>query len=199
MPAPALARLPYADYLALESTSEVRHEYYEGQVFAIAGGSGAHARLKSNLIVAIGSALRGRPCSVRDVDQRVRVPSTGLATYPDLSVVCGAREPDVEDPHALTNPTLLAEVLSPTTAAYDRGQKFDQYQQLPTLRQYLLLDSERRHADLYTRLEDGRWARAGYAAGAVHLESIGVVIDLEEVYAGWEEERAIDAGSATKA
>ncbi len=199
MPAPALARLTYADYLALESTSEVRHEYYEGQVFAMAGGSGAHARLKTNLAGLLFGALRGRPSSVRDVDQRVRVPSTGLATYPDLSVVCGAREPDADDPHALTNPTLLAEVLSPTTAAYDRGQKFDQSQQLPTLRQYLLLDSERRHVDLYTRLDDGRWARAGYAAGAVPLESIGVVIDLDEVYAGWEEERAIDAGPGTKA
>lgn len=198
MPSPAPGRASYAEYLRGEEGSDVRHEYIDGAVLAMAGGSGAHACLKANLTVTLGAALRGRPCRVRDVDQRVRVVATGLATYPDLSVVCGPRVPDVEDAHALTNPTLLAEVLSPGTAGYDRGEKFDHYQRIPTLRQYLLVDSERRHVDVYTRLDDGRWAREGFASGAIPLASIDVSLDLDELYAGWEEERAIDAAGAAQ-
>lgn len=110
--------------------------------------------------------------------------------------MCGPRIPDAEDPHALTNPTLLAEVVSPGSGGYDRGERFDHYQRIPTLRQYVLVDSERRHVDVYTRLDDGRWAREGYAAGTIALASIGIAFDLDEVYAGWEEERAIDAAGA---
>lgn len=108
------------------------------------------------------------------------------------SIAPAERRNATEDAHALTNPTLLAEVLSPATAAYDRGQKFDHYQQIPSLRQFLLVDSERRHVDLYTRLEDGRWAREGFSGGAIPLLSVDVTLDFDALYVGWEEERAID-------
>lgn len=127
----------------------------------------------------------------------MRVPATSLATYPDLTVICGPREPDADDRHAAVNPTALFEVLSPATAGYDRGEKFDHYQQLPTLRPYVLLDHGRPHVDVYTRVESGAWERRGYGAGQrVPVASIGVELAVDELYAEWAEERAIDEGSA---
>lgn len=195
---PALApttRYTYQEYLKFEERSDVRHEWFAGEIFAMAGGSGAHAVLKSNLHGAVFAALRGKPCQPRDADQRVVIPETGLATYPDLSIVCGKRIPHPDDRHALTNPTVLFEVLSPTSAGYDGGQKFDHYKQLGTLRQYVLVDSEHIHISLFTRDELGRWIQAGLGAGAmVNLESAGITISVDELYQGWAEERAIDLG-----
>lgn len=195
---PALTPTPrytYAEYLALEERSDVRHEWFAGEIFAMAGGSGAHAVLKSNLHGAVFAALRGKPCQPRDADQRVVIPETGLATYPDLSIVCGARIPHPNDRHALTNPTVLFEVLSPGSASYDAGEKFDQYKELSTLRQYVLIDSERLHVIVFTRDESGRWIHSGLAAGAtIGLDSVGITIGVDELYQGWAEERAIDLG-----
>ena len=143
---PALSPTPrytYPEYLKLEEQSDVRHEWFAGEIFAMAGGSGAHAVLKTNLTRMVGVALLGKPCQPRDADQRVVIPETGLATYPDLSIVGGPRIPHPDDRHALTNPTVLFEVLSPGSASYDAGAKFDQYKELTTLRQYVLIDSER--------------------------------------------------------
>ena len=195
---PALAahpRLSYAEYLAFEEQSELRHEFCEGVVLAMAGGTGAHARLKTNLTGLVHTALKGRPCQPRDADQRVRVVETDLSTYPDLSVVCGPRVPAADDPHALTNPTVIFEVLSKGTAAYDAGEKFDHYARLPSLQQYVLVDSERVHVYVYTRGEGGTWVRMGHAEGEqVPLRSIDIVLSMEEIYEGWAEERVIDAG-----
>jgi Uma2 family endonuclease len=188
--------MTYAEYLELEQTSEERHEFLDGELFAMAGGTGAHARVKANLSGMFYGLLRGKPCSFRDADQRVRIVATGLSTYPDLSVVCGARVPDVEDPHALTNPTLLAEVLSPGTAGYDRGAKFDHYARIPTLQQVIFVDSTRRHVDVYTRADGGRWTREGFESGAVPLASVDVVLQMDELYEGWDAERELDAQSA---
>ena len=141
------------------------------------------------------AALRGRPCRPCDADQRVRIPASGLSTYPDLSVVCGRRLPDAEDNHALTNPTVLFEVLSAGTAAYDWGEKFDQYTLLPSLKQYVLIDSERVHVDVLSRGEDGAWIRRGYGNGEiVPLPSVEISLSIDELYEGWAEEREIDAG-----
>lgn len=111
---------------------------------------------------------------------------TGLATYPDLSVVCGPIITDPEDDDAVTNPTALFEVLSKWTAAYDRGQKFDHYRRIPTLRHYVLLDYTRRHVDVYT-LRDGEWVYRSHDSGeVVELGAIGVTLDVAELYEGWE-------------
>ena len=195
---PALAPAPtltYADYLQLEEVGDVRHEYCQGVVLAMAGGTGAHARLKTNLTGLLHAALKGRPCQPRDVDQRVRIAETDLSTYPDLSVVCGRRVPAEDDPHSLTNPTVLFEVLSKSTAGYDYGEKFDHYAHLASLRQYVLVDSERVHVDVYTRLANGTWARRGHGPEqTVRLDSIDVTLVMAELYEGWAEEREIDAG-----
>lgn len=192
---PRAPRATYAEYLAAEERSDVRHEFCDGAILAMAGGTGAHARLKTNLTGLVHAALRGRPCQARDVDQRVRIAATDLSTYPDLSVVCGPRIPDESDRHALTNPTVLFEVLSKATAGYDRGEKFDHYAHLATLTQYVLVDSERIHVDVYTRLDDAAWERRGHGPNdIVRLASIDVTLIVNDLYDGWAEERAIDAG-----
>ncbi len=188
-------RYSYAEYLALEEGSLEKHEFYEGAILAMAGGTVSHSLLKTNLTGAVVARLRGRPCRAFDADLRVRVPATTLSTYPDLTVICGPPERDAEDHHAAVYPTVLLEVLSPSTAAYDRGEKFDNYQMLPSLRQYVLLDHTRPHVDVYTRLPSGGWERRGYGPGQpVPLPAIEIELDVSELYEGWAVERAIDEG-----
>ena len=147
-------------YLDIERKAEYKSEYYRGEMFAMAGASLAHNTLVANLIGEFHGKLRAGPCRVLPSDMRVRVTSTGLYTYPDVVVVCG--EPRVLDNQmdTLLNPSVLVEVLSPSTEDYDRGRKFEQYQSIESLREYLMLASDRVHADLYTRQPDGRWLLA---------------------------------------
>lgn len=187
-------RLTYAEYLAAEASTDERLEFLDGELRNVLRADPTEGCVRTNLLGRMFMAVRGTPYSIRGADQRVRVTATGLATYPDLSVVCGARVPDVEDPYALTNPTLLAEVLSPGTAGYDRGAKLDHYAQIPTVQQVLFIDSTRKHVDVYTRADGGRWTREGFEAGAVPLASIDVVLQLDELYDGWEAERGLDEG-----
>lgn len=200
MPSVAVRRFSYAEYLAQEAASLEKHEYFEGNIVAMAGGTGSHSRLKTNLTAIVSVGLAGRRCEAFDSDLRVRVLATGLATYPDLSVICGTRVSHPEDPHAATNPSVLFEVLSRDTAAYDRGEKFDHYQLIPELRHYVIVDHTRPHIDVYTRQDDGSWARRGYGAGdRLEINTIGVVIEVDAVYRGWAEERAIDEGKPPSA
>src|SRR3954453_6572610 len=134
----------YADYLALEASSNVKHEYLGGQIYAMAGGTPEHAALAAAVIGLLFSQLRGTSCRAYDSDLRVRTPS-GLATYPDVAVVCGTTERDAADPQAVTNPVLLIEVQSRTTEEYDAGDKFEHYKSLGSLKQYVLV-GHRDHA-----------------------------------------------------
>ena len=114
----------WADYLALEGSSNVKHEFLDGQIYGMAGGTPEHAALKAAVTGLLFSQIRGGRCRAHAPDLRVRVPETGLATYPDVTVVCGPRELHPEDQDAVTNPALIVEVLSKSTADYDRGDKF---------------------------------------------------------------------------
>lgn len=186
MASTARRRVSYAEYLAEEAASDVKHEFCDGAVVAMAGGTPEHALLKTNLTVLVGAALRGRPCRPFDSDLRVRVQATSLATYPDLTVVCGPLQRDTEDRDAAINPTLLAEVLSPSTAGYDRGEKLDHYARIPTLREVVLVDSTRVHVDVYRRLGEDAWERHGYGPGAtVPLASLEVAVEMEALFEGW--------------
>ncbi len=197
MPAVGQRRFSYAEYLDLEQASTEKNEYLDGQIVAMAGGTGSHSRLKTNLAKLVAVALAGGRCRAYDSDLRVRVEATGLATYPDLSVVCGPRQPHPEDRHAATNPTALFEVLSKDTAGYDRGEKFDHYQRIASLRLYVLVDGTRPHVDVYTRQDDGAWARRGYEPGTrAALPGLDIEIDVTALYDGWEEERLIDEGES---
>ena len=173
----------YADYLGLEGSSNVKHEFLEGQIYAMAGGTPEHAALAAAVIGLLFPELRKGRCRAHDADLRVRVPQTGLSTYPDITVVCGPRERDVTDPQAVTNPTLIVEVLSRSTEEYDRGDKFEHYKTLPSLRQYVLVSYRERSVEVWTRDEGGVFTSVLAAEGAVaDLASVGARLDVSELY-----------------
>ena len=178
----ALSRMSYAEYLELERSSEVKHEYLRGEVFAMAGGTPEHARLAANIIGELTAALRGRPCSVFTSDARVRIEATDRATYPDVTVVCGRLEHAADDPDSITNPVVIVEVLSDATEAEDRGEKFAHYRRLASLREYLLVSQRARRLEVYRR-RDERWLLDEAGTGeTLRLESIDVVLSVDEVY-----------------
>jgi Uma2 family endonuclease len=171
-------------YLEIERKAEYKSEYYDGEMFAMSGASRAHNTVTLSLASSLYQQLRGRPCEAYANDMRVFVPATRLYAYPDAIVVCG--EPRFADAHVdtLLNPTVIVEVLSPTTEGYDRGRKSENYRTIESLKEYLLVAQERVHVDLFTRGEDGRWvlSEAGKLEDTVELRSIGCRLTLREVY-----------------
>jgi Uma2 family endonuclease len=171
-------------YLEIERKADYKSEYYRGEMFAMAGASLAHNVLVANLIGELHGKLRAGPCIVLPSDMRVRVTSTELYTYPDVVAVCG--EPELLDNQfdTLLNPHLIVEVLSSSTEAYDRGRKFEHYQTIESLREYLLLASDRVHADLYARQPDGRWllTSARRPEDSLDLQSVGCSLALAAFY-----------------
>ena len=175
----------FEDYLAVEREStDVRHEYVQGQVFAMTGGSYEHSLITANLARRLGNQLDGSPCAVLSSDMRIRIETADACAYPDVSVLCG--EPSFHDQRrdVLTNPTLIAEVLSPSTEAYDRGGKFALYRQLPSLRHYLLIAQDRVAVDVFTRQPDGRWLLDAFADAdaVIELEGLGCRLAVGELY-----------------
>jgi Uma2 family endonuclease len=168
------------DYLSVEEMSAVRHEFLNGEIFAMAGGAPEHAALSAAAVVVLGRRLEGRPYSA---DLRIRVVATGLATYADAAVICGDPIRDPASPTHVTNPVVIVEVLSQSTEAYDRGQKREHYQQIASLREYVLVAQDRREIEVYARPTDGIWQRSVHrAAEAVDLPSIGVRFTVDELY-----------------
>jgi Uma2 family endonuclease len=172
-----------AEYLAGERSSPERHEFFEGEIFAMAGASFEHNKIVANLVGELRSALRHRPCDVTPSDLRVKVPATGLYTYPDVTVVCGDPlfEDDARD--TLLNPTVLVEVLSASTEGYDRGKKFRSYRSIATFREYVLVAQDAVSVERYTRGDDGVWSLHESGAGErLVLASIGCEIAVDEIY-----------------
>jgi Uma2 family endonuclease len=171
-------------YLEIERQAERKSEYYNGEMFAMAGAKEAHSLLVTSLVARLHEQLRWRPCRVYPSDMRVRVKPNGLYTYPDVIAVRG--EPRFLDAQrdTLLNPALLVEVLSPSTEAYDCGRKFEQYRAIESLRDYLLVASDRLHVDLYTRQADGRWlvTSADSMEDSLTLESVGAQLTLADLY-----------------
>jgi Uma2 family endonuclease len=179
----ARPRWTVEDYLAMERTSEVRHEYIDGEVYALAGGTRAHGRLAIRLGGLLDAALGDGPCGVYSSDVRIQV-TPARYLYPDLSVSCA--EADRGDGGALflTAPCLVVEVLSTGTAAYDRGDKFGFYRQVAALRDYVLVESARRLVEVWRRGEDGAWTTRAYGPGeTVALPSLGLGLAVDALYA----------------
>lgn len=175
--------MTHADYCAFERQSEVRHEYIAGEVFAMTGGTLEHSRLAMQIGRLLGNALEGGPCRVLSADARVRIEAVDVDTYPDLSVVCGAPETSKADDHALLNPTMLVEVLSPSTEAYDRGLKASHYRRIPSLQAYLVVTQDRQRLELQTRQPDDRWLIVEAGPGErLSIESLGVELEVDAVY-----------------
>ncbi len=171
-------------YLEIERKAEYKSEYYRGEMFAMAGASLAHNQLVAAVTGELRQQLRRGPCQVLASDMKVAVTATGLYAYPDATVCCG--EPRLMDGHKdiLQNLTLIVEVLSPSTEAYDRGAKFRHYRSIETLREYLMVASESISAELYTRQPDGRWilTSADRLEDVIELQSIGCRLSLADLY-----------------
>lgn len=178
-------QLTETEYLAVERAAEFKSEFFEGEMFARGGGSPMHSLIATNLAREVGNQLKGRPCLPFNSDLRLKIVATGLYTYPDLSVVCGPLEFADGQDDTITNPTLLAEVLSDSTEGYDRGKKFEHYRQIPTLREYLLVSQKEPRIEQFVRGDNGEW-RLREAAGLdaqIQLPSLQITLPLSEVFA----------------
>ncbi len=172
------------EYLAGERATEEKHEYFQGEVFAMGGASLAHVRIVSNLVRTLGNQLLGKPCEVLATDLRVNVPQTGLYTYPDVNVVCDELQFDDDHRDTLLNPRLIIEVLSPSTEAYDRGKKFAHYLTIESLAEYLLVAQDQPRIEQYIRQPSGDWLwhEAAALEESIRLPSIECELQLAEVY-----------------
>lgn len=175
--------MTYAQYLELERASLEKHEYLGGQVWAMAGGTPSHAKIAANITAALSAALKGRPCGAFSSDLRVRVVETDRSTYPDVTVVCGKRQLAPDDENAVVNPTLIVEVLSDSTEASDRGEKFAHLQRLPSLKEYVLVSQREQRVEVFRRGEGATWTLLPFTSGRVDLKSVDAFLELAEVYA----------------
>jgi len=172
------------DYLAIDRAAETRSEYFDGEIFAMSGGSFAHSRLQANLIRQLGNRLAGKPCVVNTADLRVKIEASNLYTYPDISVVCGGPRFLDERQDTLLNPVLIVEVLSPSTERYDRGTKFRHYRQIPSLMEYVLVSQDEAQVERFLRTDTGDWTLrvASGLESRIQLASIGEELPLAEIY-----------------
>src|SRR5258707_10979191 len=184
MSAQPLPRMTPEQYLAMERAAEFKSEYFEGQVYAMAGGTIPHAHVIANVTIALGQGLRGGPCFVLSSDARLRVSPEGLYTYPDVMVVCGEVKYADNQKDTLLNPKLIVEVLSKSTEANDRGFKFAQYRKLESLRGYVLVSQREPRVETFDRQADGRWVLSESVGmdAACRIESLDCQILLSDIY-----------------
>jgi Uma2 family endonuclease len=179
-------RITPQEYLERERRTETKSEYYAGEIFAMEGASRKHGLIVTNLIIALGTQLRsrGRTCEVYPGSMRVKVESSGLYTYPDVAVVCGNVQLEDEHFDTLLNPTVLIEVLSPSTERYDRGGKAEHYRRLDTLQELLLIAQNEIHVQHYRRQDASRWLLSDFRGSAdrVELGSIDCTLILADIY-----------------
>jgi Uma2 family endonuclease len=179
-----VSRMSYAQYLERERTSASKLEYLRGEVFAMAGDTLEHARLAARVTSLIVAGIGRRPCEAFSSDAKVRVDETDLSTYPDVMVICGHIERSPTDAQSATNPTVLVEVLSDTSEAYDRGEKFAHYRRLASLQEYVLVSQKEARLEVFRRTASGRWELGeATAGGRIQLESLGFELAVDDVYA----------------
>jgi len=172
------------EYLAFERDAEGKHELINGEIVAMSGGSPRHSLIAQNIGWRLAAALGGGRCLVFSSDLRVQVESTRLYTYPDVTVVCGTPQYSPHDRHTVVNPTLIIEVLSPSTEAWDRGAKFAHYRRLPALQGVLLVSQDACRIEHFQRVADERWLLTEATEGTLELAALGVTLRVDEVYAG---------------
>ena len=171
------------EYVRAEDAAAERHAFHEGEVYAMAGGSTVHALLGPRLARLIGNALAGHPCDAVGSDQRIHIDEENV-TYADAVVLCPPVERPAGDRHAVTKPTVVVEVLSPTTEGWDRGGKFSLYQRVRSLVHYVLVAQDCWRIEHFRRLDDGSWRLTSHGPGdEVYLDTLGVRVRVDEVYA----------------
>ncbi|MBW3625880.1 MAG: Uma2 family endonuclease [Armatimonadetes bacterium] len=184
MTQPAKSYITPEEYLALEREAEIKNEYYNGEMFAMAGGSRYHDRITDDFMGELRLKLLDGPCETHTGNMRVKVSPTGLYTYPDGSVVCGEAEYEDGGGDTLLNPILILEVLSPSTELYDRKEKFDHYQTIPTLIYYVLIAQDRPRVEIYARQDDGTWnyKKTTGLEAEVELPALSFRLAMSEIY-----------------
>ena len=177
-------RFSAAEYFALEETAEYRSEFYQGEIFAMSGGSANHNRIALNIATGLSAALRGKPSEPFMANMRVLVKRQQLYTYPDIVVVCGKVEFVKGRTDTITNPVLIIEVLSPSTESYDRGKKFEFYRTIEGFQEYVLIDQQRKHVERFRPLGLGRWELTAFDATdhVIELTSMGIELTLDSIY-----------------
>jgi Uma2 family endonuclease len=179
----AAQRSTYAEYLELEAGSELRYEFVDGAVYAMAGGTPEHARLAMALGAELRAALGPKGCAVYTGDLKIRIEATNRSTYADVVVICGPEITSSIDPNAVINPTVIVEVLSPSTEASDRGDKWRHYQRLDSLREYVLISPGEPYVEVFRREGDEWVLRTATAGQMLELTSQGARIPVDAVYA----------------
>ena len=174
------------DYLEMENASSEKHEYYKGEVFAMSGAKMPHNEISSNLMTTLGQKLKGKKCKPYSSDVRIHIKSNTLFTYPDISVICGETVTLNNDDYNVLNPIVIIEILSPSTKNYDRGEKFKLYRDIPTLKEYILADSESIHIEVFRLNESNHWELEEYNTINDHLsiKAINETLPLFEIYEG---------------
>ncbi|MFO0686127.1 MAG: Uma2 family endonuclease [Sandaracinus sp.] len=186
MEARDLRKLSIEAYVALDRSSELRWEYVNGEAFAMAGASLRHDAIVTNLVVALARKLEGRPCFPFGDGRKVETTATQSFHYPDVTVVCGKPRVGALDEHALTNPSVLVEVVSDSTGDYDRGAKFDHYATIAELREYLVVFPSTRRVEHRRRVASDQWSLTLFVGGEIRLEAIDVSLAFDEIYANLE-------------
>lgn len=179
---PIIAHMSVEEYLAAEATSSIKHEYVEGRVYAMWGGTLDHSRIGRNAVTLLENHLDGSPCEALNSDMQVQI-SPAIFLYPDAVVTCDERDLQRGQVLQIHHPKLIVEVLSESTEAADRGRKFAEYRQIAEFEEYLLLDSERIAADHFRRDSGGAWSFTSYAAGdTITLHSVGLTCQIDAFY-----------------
>ncbi len=190
MTAVAIKMYTQEEYLELERAAEYKSEYYRGEIFAMSGASRYHNRITENLSGEIYIALKGKSCQSFSRDMRVHIPENTLYTYPDLLIVCGKPEFLDNQTDTLLNPSVIIEVLSPSTEGYDQGKKFHLYRSLRMLTEYVLIDSQEVRAEVYRKGTNGVWILASEAddlEGSIEIGHIGLTLKMSDIYAKTED------------
>jgi Uma2 family endonuclease len=179
-------RYTYADYVAVELESSTKHEFLDGDIYAMAGGSEDHSALSAQVLRALGNAIGDRPCRVHTSDLRVYVEAVGLATFPDGSVICGALQQHEPSPRATAlNPMVLVEVTSDSSEDYDTGDKLAAYRTIPSLHDVIIVSHRERRITIHSRSETAEWTtRVAIAGGRVTVASLRIDLTVDDIYRG---------------
>ena len=174
------------EYLEYENASEEKHEYYRGEIFAMSGAKVTHNIIAGNILGQLSQKLKGKSCRPFHSDQRIHIPQNTLFTYPDISIVCGEIITKDNDDWNILNPSVIFEILSPSTKSYDKGEKFTLYRDIPTLKEYILVDSEKIHVEAFRINDNNHWELEEYKkiGEILQVKTVQLLIPLTEVYEG---------------
>lgn len=177
-------KLTIEEYLEWEKAGRDKHEFYQGEVFAMAGANRRHNLIATNLMRDIATALRRDPCQPYGSDMRIHIPENSLFTYPDLTIICGEPISSVHDEDSFIHPVVIIEILSPSTRNYDRGEKFRLYQDIPTLKEYIMVDMESVQIEVFRLNEENRWVLQRYQAlsDQVFIAAVNVLLPISSIY-----------------